>query len=400
MLALYRCGRQAEALETYQTARVALRDELGIQPTPELRNLERAILQHDPALAAPPASVADRVKGRPGLVAAGALAAFVALASVFAFRRGAEAPVKVVANSVAVIDPKTDRVVDDLPVGDYAGALAAGNGSVWVTTAGGNTVTRIDAASRKPSFPNGIQQALDLAVTRSALWIGNGTNYETSPGTGGGMIERVALRDGAARFVRVGPPKTRNEWWTVVSSDGESVWADNPSSRTLVQLDADTGDIVRRVHGVGGGRIAVGDDAVWVAEYARNSVARIDRRTGSVTRIPVSSHPTTIAVGEGSVWVTTQKPHSAVWRIDPQTREPTDVIPVPATARSVATGSGAVWVTSGTYVGQPGVPPGPGRVTKIDPRTDRSVETIVFGYRPDGVTVYDGLVWVAVAPRR
>jgi DNA-binding SARP family transcriptional activator/predicted ATPase len=50
MLALYRCGRQAEALELYrQTARV-FADELGIQPGPELRQRERAILNHDPAL--------------------------------------------------------------------------------------------------------------------------------------------------------------------------------------------------------------------------------------------------------------------------------------------------------------------------------------------------------------
>jgi hypothetical protein len=71
----------------------------------------------------------------------------------------------------------------------------------------------------------------------------------------------------------------------------------------------------------------------------------------------------------------------------------------PATARGVATGAGAVWVTSGTYRGEPGAPAGPGRVTKIDPRQSRIVDTITVGYRPDGVAVYNGLVWVAVAPR-
>ena len=50
MLALYRSGRQAEALAAYQTARDALVDELGIEPGPGLQGLERAILQHDPAL--------------------------------------------------------------------------------------------------------------------------------------------------------------------------------------------------------------------------------------------------------------------------------------------------------------------------------------------------------------
>ena len=64
VLALYRAGRQAEALEAYRAARRALVDDLGIEPSPDLAELERAILRHDPALAlpsppAPPAPPAD-----------------------------------------------------------------------------------------------------------------------------------------------------------------------------------------------------------------------------------------------------------------------------------------------------------------------------------------------------
>jgi len=57
MLALYRCGRQADALAAYQSARAVLIDELGIEPGAELRNLEQAILLQSPDLeagAAPP----------------------------------------------------------------------------------------------------------------------------------------------------------------------------------------------------------------------------------------------------------------------------------------------------------------------------------------------------------
>jgi DNA-binding SARP family transcriptional activator len=50
MLALYRTGRQAEALEAYQAARRILVDELGIEPGPALQELERAILRQDPSL--------------------------------------------------------------------------------------------------------------------------------------------------------------------------------------------------------------------------------------------------------------------------------------------------------------------------------------------------------------
>jgi len=54
MLALYRAGRQAEALECYGEARRILRDELGLDPSDELSDLQRAILRHDAELAVEP----------------------------------------------------------------------------------------------------------------------------------------------------------------------------------------------------------------------------------------------------------------------------------------------------------------------------------------------------------
>ncbi len=64
MVALYRCGRQSEALATYREARRVLVDGLGLEPGPRLRHLEQAILTADPSIAAPtppdPAVPADR----------------------------------------------------------------------------------------------------------------------------------------------------------------------------------------------------------------------------------------------------------------------------------------------------------------------------------------------------
>ena len=54
MLALYRLGRQADALRAYQTVRHILAEELGLDPTPALSQLEAMILRHDPQLQQPP----------------------------------------------------------------------------------------------------------------------------------------------------------------------------------------------------------------------------------------------------------------------------------------------------------------------------------------------------------
>lgn len=59
MLALYRSGRQAEALRTYQRARASLAEELGIEPGPALRQMEERILAQDPSLELALGAVSD-----------------------------------------------------------------------------------------------------------------------------------------------------------------------------------------------------------------------------------------------------------------------------------------------------------------------------------------------------
>ena len=69
MLALYRSGRQAEALEAYRRAREVLVEQLGIDPGTELQELNQAILVHDRALEAPRATVSAAFDRRRALSA-------------------------------------------------------------------------------------------------------------------------------------------------------------------------------------------------------------------------------------------------------------------------------------------------------------------------------------------
>ena len=70
MLALYRSGRQADALEAYRHARDVLVEQLGIEPGAELHDLQQAILDHDPEIAAPAARAIPPSDGRSALLPA------------------------------------------------------------------------------------------------------------------------------------------------------------------------------------------------------------------------------------------------------------------------------------------------------------------------------------------
>jgi DNA-binding SARP family transcriptional activator len=126
MLALYRCGRQADALEAFQTARRTLVAELGIEPAAALRDLQRAILAQDPALAPSrgPAAAGAPIAADPRRVMAAAFAmtslpALVALGGPLA--KGSEREL-VIATSVASVDELSGAVRE---LGELRDALHA-----------------------------------------------------------------------------------------------------------------------------------------------------------------------------------------------------------------------------------------------------------------------------------
>src|SRR5205085_12611729 len=119
MLALYRSGRHADALERYRSARRRLVDELGLEPGRELQELERAVLAHDPVLE-PPARGTGRGLGTSGgggrrggvlIAAGGALLLAVVIGVAVSLAGSGASSVRVAPNSVAAIDTHTNRVV-------------------------------------------------------------------------------------------------------------------------------------------------------------------------------------------------------------------------------------------------------------------------------------------------
>jgi YVTN family beta-propeller protein len=396
MITLYRCGRQADALEAYQRARSELQAELGLEPGPELTALQAAILNHDRALlgprqdeASPPRLAVPQPSGkvphsrrRPRVLAAAGVTIGLAAAAAGIARldAGGSSSLRVAPNSVAAIDVGSNAVVGAVPVGSGPGSIAFGSGSLWVTNGDDHTISRIDPAARRVvrtfavgGFPD------DLAATATGVWV-----VSSNAGADSVSVDRINPQFNSIGPVRRLPIVVPGYPGSVAAANGATWIA--PSSGLLTRLDSADGRITRRVDvGTTAAAIAVGEGAVWTVDGDANNVTRVDV-TGLRTSVAVGNGPTAIAAGAGGVWVVDSLDDSVV-HIDPETRAVTTTVPVGRSPNSVALGAGSVWVANG----------GDGTVTRIDPRTDRVTATIAVGGSPGAIAFANGRAWVTVA---
>lgn len=310
MLALYRCGRQAEALESYQQFRRGIAEELGLDPGPRLQQLETAILARDPTLerrvtdpspangvAAGP-SQRTPWRERRGLgLALGGLAVVLVAAVVTALASGGSRAARtstIAANSVGAISAG-GAITAVVPVGSSPSGVAAGAGSVWVANYNDSTVSRIDPVT------HAVQQKIQVDSTPIAVGVG-------------------------------------------------SVWVTNTFSGTVSRIDPDVNRVVQKITvGNGPSGVAVGDGSVWVTNSSDGTLSRIDPVSGVVVKTISLGGATDVAAGMGAVWVS-EAPDGRVLRIDPQTDQVTEQsmsAPGPARSRWEAARCGSLTVSTG-----------------------------------------------------
>lgn len=388
MLALYRSGRQADALDTYRSGRKLLADQLGLEPGGELRQLEKAILEHDPALV-PPAptrardAVAEERRRRPlrrsRLVAGvGALLAAGAVAAIVVAVTGDSSPVGVEPNSVAVLDEETGRVTADVPIGGRPLAIATGAGAVWVANADDQTVVRIDPRSRKVVKTIGGlgTDVSDVTVGFGSVWVAGGND---------GTLTRIDPSQNAPEApIDLGGAGIVPQPVFFVAVGAGHVWVIRGNK--LLRVDPATNEArpwrgVTRPQG-----IAAGMGSVWVAQ-GNEHVLRIDATTPTVTADQdLSEMPFFPVLYRGSLWLVAFGADERVSRLDPSTLSPRAEIPFEGVPYGLARGSRALW----------SVDPYSGFVWRIDPSKDRAAKAGRVAHHPIAVAAGEGAVWVGV----
>jgi DNA-binding SARP family transcriptional activator/streptogramin lyase len=389
MLALYRSGRQTDALEVYRETYRRLRDELGLDPNPRLRELERAILRQDESLGPLPLRARARLAGdswRPRLTGVIAVGCVLALAVIFVASSGGshQRPVSH-GPGLILVDAATGAVRADVSVGDSTGGTRFGYGHLW--TLGENGVmAEIDPVNGAlvRFVPVGVVWG-GMAVGAGGIWVSDRYGsmvLRIDPGTG-----QINLRRRVSSLGLSGLQPNSG-----IAIDAGSLWvARGPEA--VDRLDPSSLKLQRRIelrqHGcsTGGAQcfMAAGDGRVWVAGGNNGWLARIDEATDRV-RVFHGLQPylCCLAVGGGSVWVA--EAHD-IARIAPDGRVLRRYPFASANIGDMAFDDGTLWASADTT----------GQLLRIDARTGQ-LRSIHLGNLLIAAAASHGTVAVSAVP--
>jgi DNA-binding SARP family transcriptional activator/ABC-type oligopeptide transport system substrate-binding subunit len=405
MLALYRSGRQGEALNAFDRARRVLAEELGLEPSQTLKQLHRQILRQDPSLeraAPPPPVVAEaptppppagrvprrrRFRSRPHAIAlvGAALVLAVTLGAVFIPRvvGGGDIDTTDSRPGTALIDLASGTEIRSIPLSRLA--LAAypvfAGGHFWVNEFSPAAYVEIDPRTGRilrqlpaPPLPadvggGGGNTLTAFAVQGNTLWVGSGDDLVKMD------IDLQRVRDRFQLDDYVGGGSGFAEG---VAVGGGSVWVSRDVGRgQIVRLDPATGAVQHRFDGMPAYlQLAYGDGSLWAAD--ERGIERIDAETNRVTPVSGIRGNKLVVAGGGFGWTSDER-KGVVYKVD-RTGHLVETYTTGLGAGFMTYTGGVLWVGNhdeGTVTGIDAVT---GKQTTF--RFSHPVETIVAG---DGV---------------
>jgi DNA-binding SARP family transcriptional activator/streptogramin lyase len=381
VLALYRGGRQADALTVYRSCRGVF-IELGLEPGPALRELELRILRHDPTLlpAAPAAlgAAARRRRPRRTLVAVVALAvaAAAAVASAMVAPGHAKLVVPIRADTLLELDPATNQIVGSTPIGRDAAALEATRDALWSASERERTVSRIDLRTHAVKTIGEPHPVAFIAHDDRGNIYASGWDFP--------FVWQIDPR--TVQIVRQFRVKTKALGLAV---GGGSLWVVDRFANAVTRIDLARRRVAETIRvGVNPLASSFGYGALWVANGDSGTVSAI--RPGATKPIQVKGIPSPFAIsaGDGGVWVASNGMH-AVYRIDPDTHAIVKRIDLGTPEDflyGVSAGPHGVWAVEEHHI------------VRINPANDRVVTRIPFppGTEPQAVASTPSDVWITV----
>jgi hypothetical protein len=409
MLALYRSGRQTEALGAYQRARRTLAEEVGLAPGPELQRLEKAILAHDPALEFEQRVIRAPLtrRRRRLLLGSVALLAAPALATVAVLLTRDSGPVALSAispDSIGIVDPGANALVEEIPLHTRPAAIAFGAGSLWVGTYDRETLLRMDPRTHKVTQTTGLgAEPYAIAIADGYVWVLCSRRakllFQFDADSGVVIAKHTLIPKIPAATVRRGLPFGRLGFEfdepLDVAAGAAAAWISYPYE--VLRVDGKTGAVEHIRAGADGG-IAFGKRAVWALGQLWNDTPpkffRIDPEQRAVTgTIPVpevfvpGSSGGGMAADPNGVWSTVG---AAVSKLATEVGLVGTLTRLHHAPIDIAIGEGAVWTANDD-----------GTVSRVDAKTGDLVDTIPLGKYPRiaypvQLAAGGGAVWVAV----
>jgi DNA-binding SARP family transcriptional activator len=386
MTALYRLGRQADALAAYQDARRTLATDLGLEPGEQLHELERQVLQHDTRLDAPRRQGMRRRRWR-SLVLGLILAAALTAGAIVVATHGASTRVQSVpASSVAALNSRSGRLVSATRLGGMPTAVAADSSGSWAAT-GNRAVTRVSNGGQILQTYGVGFAPVDLAVYRQTVWLASRGDLRKVTRLQAGELTTYVL---GYRNAQAGQGGRELH----VAADHGGAWVGD-GNNGIYRLDGVAGRLVAIApDGLGsqrGGDLVIGGRSVWISDASHDGVVtRLDPATGgelaSITLATQSQSNGPATFGDNALW-TISRGETTVWRIDAEANSITKTVELKSGTVGLAFADGALWAVNEADR----------TLVRVDPKHGRVTRTWRFSRTPTTVAASGNRVWVGFA---